>query len=451
MTEENRNANAVQLVGTLHQLVLESIQAATRQELVFRMLNRTVGLCKYDRALFFKAASKSLKLFGISGQSDVNSTSEKTAQWLKLASNLNESERLHILTKDDFPEEVQNDWEAYSRECSNTTVIWIPLKAWGEHVGGLWLERWSDIPWTEGDERILASLGIGYGGAWERMHPPKPWLDMFQRIAKKKRSAATVIILTMLLLFLRLPLRVVAPCEVVAEKPFVVTAPLHGVVEGIKVSPGDSVSEGQVLFVYNKQVIQQELDVAHEQVEIIKSNLDRVRMQAFVDPRARSEISILEHRLKQEMARFELAQYNASRLEVTAGISGVAVLSNPEKWRGRPVAVGERVLSIVKPGNTKIKVWVPEDDNIVFNPDHPAKVLLNVFPETDMAASITYVGGEVIPSPQRIQCVEVEAKWIDHDPRVKIGLKGVSVLYGKKVMLLYWLFRKPWATINGFF
>ena len=298
-------------------------------------------------------------------------------------------------------------------------------------MGGLWLERWSDVPWTEAEERLLTSLGHGYGGAWERLHPQKPWLDMFQRIAKKKRSAATVIIFAMLLLLFRLPLRVVAPCEVVAENPLVVTAPLHGVVEELKVSPGDSVSEGQVLFVYDKQVILQELDVAREQVEILKSHLDRVQMQGFIDPRVRSEIAILKHRLKQENARFELAKYNASKLEVTAEISGVAVLSDPEKWRGKPVTVGERVLSIVKPGNTKIKIWVPEDDNIVFNPDHPAKVLLNVFPETDLAASITYVGGEVISSPQRIQCVEDEAEWMDRDPRVKIGLKGVSVLYGE--------------------
>ena len=118
MTEKPSNANAVHLVGTLHQLVLEGIQAATRQELVFRMLNRTVGLCRYDRALFFKAGSKSSNLLGISGQSDVNSTSEKTAQWAKLASNLNAPERLRILTKDDFSKEIHKDWEEYSRECS---------------------------------------------------------------------------------------------------------------------------------------------------------------------------------------------------------------------------------------------------------------------------------------------------------------------------------------------
>ena len=320
----------------------------------------------------------------------------------------------------------------------------------GASVGGLWLERWSGVLWTEQECTLLSALALGYGGAWERLHPRRPLVEKLNTIARKKRTMAAFALVIALLMFLRLPLRVVAPCEVTPEDPFVVTAPLNGVVEDIRVRPGDPVRKGQLLFVYDKRVAEEELNVAREQVDIMESSLDRARMQAFADPRARSEISILEHRLKQEQARLELAKYNAARLEVRAEVDGVAELSDPEKWRGRPVSVGERVLSVVDPHQTKVRIQVPEDDNMDFNLDHPVKILLNVFPETAMEARLSYVSSEVIPGWQGVPGVQAEAEWIDRDPRVKIGLKGSSVLYGQNVSLAYWLFRKPWAGINNF-
>lgn len=450
MAPNNLSADGIQILSLLNQLLMESVLAKTPEELVFRMLNRSAGLCRYDRALFF-FGSATLKLKGISGQASVNKTSEKVELWNRLAASLKEPETPRLLSKDDFPKSLHGEWNSYVQQNEGSAVLWFPLCAWEKQVGGLWFERWNGAKWHEQERQLLNSLITGYGGGWERLHPKRPLLEKFKGLARKRFTLGIIFVVAVLLLFIRLPLRVVAPCEVVPRNPFIVSAPLNGVVDEVKIHPGQKVEKGQLLFEYDRRTAFDELKVAREQVEIIESTLDRARMQAFADPRARSEIAILKHRLDQEETRFKLAEYNVSKLEVRAQEPGVVVIADPEKWRGRPVSVGERVLSVVDPSRTKIRIWVPEDDNMLFNFETPARVLLNVFPESSLKGQLEYVGSEVITSPQRTASVLAEAQWIENDPRIKIGLKGISVLYGKKVSLAYWLFRKPWAALNAFF
>ncbi|WP_320171223.1 HlyD family efflux transporter periplasmic adaptor subunit [Maridesulfovibrio sp.] len=446
----NGNENTVSILSILQQLSLEGMLSKSAEELTFRMLNRTIALCPYDRSVFFEQGFSGLKLKGISGQAAVNKTSELNELWNRLAAGLLEPHRGRLLTKDDFPEGLHEDWNSYVQKNAGTAVLWFPLAGWGKHVGGLWFERWSGRQWKEQEQQLLIPLIMSYGGAWERLHPRRPFVDKVRALTRRKFAMFAILAIVLVLLLVRLPLRVVAPCEVVAEDPFIVSAPLDGVVGEVAVNPGEKVAKGDLLFEYDRRTAFDELKVAREQVLIIKSSLDRVRMQAFADPRAKSEIAILEHRLDQEKARYKLAEYNVSMLEVRAEVPGVVVIADPEKWRGRPVSVGERVLSIVAPDRTKVRIWIPEDDNMTFDLKTPVRVLLNVIPEDSLSGRLEFVGSEVVTGPQRTASVLAEAKWNESDPRVKIGLKGISVLYGEKVSLAYWLFRKPWAAFNKF-
>ena len=44
---------SIRILSVLQKLSLESIQAESAEGLVFRMLNSSVALCGYERALFF--------------------------------------------------------------------------------------------------------------------------------------------------------------------------------------------------------------------------------------------------------------------------------------------------------------------------------------------------------------------------------------------------------------
>ena len=444
--------DAVRVVSVLHQLTLEGVLSESRKELTFRMLNRTVALCQYDRALLWDVRNKKPVLLGVSGKSDLNKHSEQAGQLQSLVSVLPDREKYSIVSDKSLSrDEHKKAWEAVAEKTSGLSVLWLPLVSRKKTVAGLWLERWGNKAWQQAELKLFQPLMLGYGAAWEKFDHPSAGRRFRQKILNKPVLALCFLAFLLSLFLYRLPLRVVAPCEVVPKDPLVVTAPLNGVIEEITVEPGQSVDVGDVLFVYDKRVAQEELEVARQQLEIIESSLKRSRMQAFKDASARSEIAILEHRLEQEKARVELAEHNVSKLEATALRKGQVVIDDPHEWRGRPVVIGERVLMLVEPGQSKVRAWLPEDDNVLFDQDRPVKVFLNAFPDSSLRSKLAYVAKNVSVSPQGLPSVLAEAEWVDLGRDLKIGLQGTAVLYGDEVPLGYWLLRKPWAYFNRVF
>jgi multidrug resistance efflux pump len=252
------------------------------------------------------------------------------------------------------------------------------------------------------------------------------------------------------LCLVRLPLRIVAPCEVVPKEPVAITAPLHGVIDEIPVFPGRAVEAGELLAVYDQRVALEELKVAEQQVQIIESDLQRVRVQAFDDPSARAQIALLENRLEQERTRLRVAQYRGSQLEIRAPVSGTLMFGDPHEWRGRPVQVGERLMLIVDPRKTKLRIWLPESDNIEFDRERLLTVVLDADPSVSHSATLRFLANHSQVNSDGMACFRAEADWIEPEPGLRMGLQGTAVLYGNDVPLGYWLLRRPLAAVRRF-
>jgi hypothetical protein len=124
------------------------------------------------------------------------------------------------------------------------------------------------------------------------------------------------------------------------------------------------------------------------------------------------------------------------------------MIENPEQWRGKPVKVGEKILSINDPNNTKLRIWIPEDDNILLDPEKHIKVVLNIDPAKAYEAALQFVATEASLSDLHIPSFVAEAKWVTLPEDNKLGLQGTAILYGEKVSLLYYLIRKPLAAVR---
>ena len=268
---------------------------------------------------------------------------------------------------------------------------------------------------------------------------------------KRKLHVFAGIIVLLLLLLVRLPLRIVVPCEVIPHKPLVVAAPLDGVIEKLVVEPGDTVKTGDLLFMYDPHGIKEECEVSQKQVTIIRKKLKQAHMEAFDDDEARATVSILEQRLEQERVRLEYARARVAKLEVRATRPGLVRVDDPEAWRGRPVTLGQRVMRIVDPEKTRVRIWIPESDNIAFARDASASILLNVDPSNRHEARLQYVSIHVSPSPRNMLAFVAEASWKTTQRNMKIGLTGSAIIYGKRVSLIYWLGRKPLLALRQLF
>lgn len=438
--------NGLERLAVVQQLTLEAGLAATSEEMRFRLLNRTILLAPYDRALLWDLSGARPRLLGVSGDDTVNERAETPEQYRRLLGSASWPDEARILSEKDF-QDPADDWSALDKAVDGLSVAWVPIPVQGTPRAALWLERWSGAGWTEEEIRALGSLGLAYGIAWRAHHRPsrvRAWL----RKRGGRAALAAVFIILILLFAVRVPLRVVAPCEVVADDPVAVTAPQDGIIAEIRVTPGASVEQDEVLAVYDRQVALEEQKVALQQVQIIESDLRRIRVQAVDDPGERAAIRLLENRLAQEQTRLKLATIRVERLEIRAPIAGEVMLADPNDWRGRPVRVGERMMRILRPGHTRVRIWLPQGDNLEFDRDRPVTVTLRADHHAARSASLQFVNryGEI--GPDGISSFRAEATWTAEPADVRVGLRGSAILYGETVTLGYWLFRKPIAAFR---
>ncbi len=451
MTTPESSSTSPQLLkhmATINRLNVKAFTAKTRQELTFIILNDTIHAIRYDRAILWRMDKAKPKLLGVSGQSDLNKDADITKQWQSLISGLVDPNKAQIIEADSIIGETAL-WKKY-RSVNEGTFLWLPIFHENDLVLGMWIEIFGKVGNPEGLEDTLkfinSYLTPSYGASWKKLTPK---FSLHEKGFGKKQFAMGLCGLLIFSLIVRVPLRVVAPCEVVANNPILITAPLDGIIQEVVVDPGDYVKQGETLLEYDKRIPLRNLKVAQKEVEILEAEASRTQTLGLDDKRSRTELGIITLKLDKERVNLNLAKWQASKLTLEAPEDGVVMLDNPDAWRGKPVQVGEKILSINDPNDTKIRIWIPEDDNVLLDPEKPIKIFLNISPETSYSAMLVYIANESTLSDDQLPSFVGEAKWVDQPEGVKLGLKGTSILYGDRVSLLYYTFRKPWAKIRS--
>ncbi len=442
-------AEAFQILRTLYQLSTDLFSSENRQDLIFRILNSTINLFAYRRAVMWSFDEKTPRLLGISGREDVSDQAPLVDLWKEIVFSLKNNLTVKILN--DGPKEAAEGWKNLAEKTSGLSILWVPLIVGGRLRAGLWLERWGKDEWNVGEGEIMNSFSQSLILAWKHFNPESRWLFSGKLLRIKRTIAAIAALLLIYILFIpTASLRVVAPCEIVPEDPEIIAAPLEGVIKQIMVQPGDHVAEGDLLFTYEDRIIIQEMKVAQKQVQIVKSQYNRARVAAFKDKEAMENIRSLKYRIEQEMIRLKLAESNVKHLEVRAPSDGICMVDNPEIWRGRPVQVGERIVMLFVPEKSKVRIFLPENDCIQFDPEKTVHIILNADPGKKYEARLSYVAPQTSKTPEGGASFISEADLSNADAQLVVGSKGSAIVYGEEVRLGYWLIRKPLAGIRSF-
>ncbi len=396
-------ATVAQLLAILNQINLKAFSANSRKALIFLMLNDTRKLVQYDRAMLWDMSGMFPKLLGVSGHSDADLQSETAKLVSQRIEALHKKDEMEVLSLDAIPGSTQK----LEHKEGTATALWLPIESQDHLALGLWLERWEPIPWSADELKIMVFLKQGYAVAWERF---AGW--RLSAMLRNKKVLTALGVTTLLLLVVPVPLRVVAPCEVIANDPYLIAAPLEGIVERVTVDPGDTVQAGTPLFQYDKRVPLEDLAAAEKEVQIAQSQLNRSTTLGLNDPKALNEAAVWHLELAKQQVNLDLAKYKASQLDVKSPSEGVAIFDNPDSWRGKPVVVGERVMVVADPTNTKVRIWIPEKDNVVIDPKTPIKVFLNVDPAKTYRADLVYVADYGSLDEKGVPSFIAEARWL---------------------------------------
>lgn len=444
------NKQLLQLLLLINRLQLKAFNAASHEQLSFIIVNDTHQVFKYDRAYLFEIEGDRFDLKAISGLHSVNKETELYQKSLRLLKGFKEIHRPQQLSQEAFsdPDHLWNDLMK-EKKC---LTYWLPIEIDGKLRLGLWIE--SDVTDEQMQRNpkeelafLYTNLAPSFAAAWAKFDKNR----FIKGLGRNRKLRFYALLTALIVLFgVRVPLRVAAPCEVVASEPFVVTAPLDGIIDHVVVKPGQNIQTGDLLFEYDRRVPEEEYRTVQKQMEVAREELNRSMTLGLSDPKSLAEVQILKLKLQKEEIAYELAQKQKQKLDVEAEIPGIVVMDDPDEWRGRPVKVGEKVLSISDPAHTKIKLWVPESDNISIDSQIPLQITLNVTPDRNYKAKLSYIAFESQIGQGEVPAFQGEAEWDQPHEGVKLGLRGTAILYGEKVSLFYFLVRKPWSTFRHF-
>ena len=410
-------------------------------ELAFVMVNESVALAPYRQAALWTPAGGIVAVSGVA----VPERNAPFTLWLDrllrlLAPTLDGPRKLEA---SDVPGTVAEQWA----EWLPAHLLAIPLHAPdAKPLGVIGFAR--PQPWSEAETLFLAEIAETYALAWAWHHKPGPWQALrtgFHRI--KHRWWLTALTVAAIGL-VPVRLSVLAPGEVVARDPAAIRAPIEGVIDKVLVRPNEMVASGQLLFELDTTSVRGKLEVAQQSLTTARAEYEQAALQAFSDAKAKAQFGILAGHIGERKADIAYLTGLLERSRIKAPQAGVAVLDDPSDWVGRPVEVGEKVLSVADEHDTELEGWLAPRDMIDLPPDSPVTLFLNTDPIHPVQATLRYVAYESMLLPDGTLAHRLRAAITGPGDKPRLGLKGTLRIAGHRVPLAYWLFRRPRAVVR---
>ncbi|MCW4629908.1 HlyD family secretion protein [Marinomonas rhodophyticola] len=98
----------------------------------------------------------------------------------------------------------------------------------------------------------------------------------------------------------------------------------------------------------------------------------------------------LESQVALKTIERDYLQTKLDQTQILADKAGVVVLDDPEKWKGRPVVVGERIMSIADPNNIQLEIRLPVTDAISLNHGNEVTLFLDTDPLNPLPFLVNY-------------------------------------------------------------
>lgn len=327
---------------------------------------------------------------------------------------------------------------------TTTHVVAMPLRVTGGSMAGCLLVPVDKAP-GDADLVIAARLASAYG------HALTPFAQRRGRhalLARRRQIALALSAFAILALFVPVPLTVLAPAEIVPRDPIVVAAPVDGVIRRLLVDPNQPVRSGELLAEFDDTELKGRFDVAARALDIAAARERRARQGAFSSQDMRHELAIAEAERRMAEAELAEARDRLERASLRAPVDGLVLYANRDEWTGKPVSTGERIMQIANPENLRLSVELAIGDTAALGGDGRLRLFLDSDPLAPVSARIESAAYLAEPTPDNRLVYPVLAA-IEGDPAtLRAGLRGTAQIFGPRVALGYYLFRRPIAALR---
>jgi len=449
----NTQAPDSKLLGlsTLLQLEKDIRHAENIDKFNFLVVNDVRRLIEFHQSILWKLeppAQSSIQ--AVSGLAEIDRNAPYIIWLRKVFRHLlkqADARQAHTVNRDALPPALNDGWQEWSLgQC-----LWCPiLTPSGKLLGGLWLNRKRE--WEPGEISLLEHLCDAYGHAWSALTGHKQsWRSRLSQRIRTRKARWSIAAIAVALLFMPVHQTVLAPAEVLAYQPEIVSAPLEGVIKSFHVEPNTTVMEGELLFSMDDTTLRNRYEIAEKALSVTEANYMRAAQKAFSDDESKAELALLNARVEEKSAEVRYTAELLERIHVRAEHNGIAVFSDANDWLGKPVVVGEKVLTLANPDDAELQIQLPVGDAINLEPGARVRMFLNIDPTAPLDAHLRQTSYEAEITPDDILAFRLKASFNEGTPLPRIGLKGTAKIYGDKVPLFYYLMRRPISALRQTF
>ena len=454
-----------QVDGLSHLLLLQSkaLESKDLDELAFVLVNDTRLLVPYDTALFYHHQpgknSKKTQVKAISDVASFDSRSEYVVAQAELAhicmAQCEQECRIRHL--DDLKANDHNiNWEHVS---SQPYLLWVPLSILLKHkeggtthpVGGILFMR--NTPWKEQEQRILTHWQQSINHALVNLHAQAKLSTQLWYNKRRRKIFLAILLLLPLVLSIPVPLSVVAPAEIIPLDPEVVRSPIAGVISTLHIVPNELVTTGRLLISLDDSELKTKLQVAEQAKGIALAELQQAQQSALFDAKAKAALPLLTMRLEQQLAEYEYTESLLARSEIRATSNGVVIINNANDMLGKPVVLGERLLTLAQLNKKEVQIWLPVSDEIPLQNGDDVVFYPETAPDVSINAVIHHIAYQAAETPDAGLAYRLLATIEPSSMKegLRIGMRGSARIFNMKVSVFYYLFHKPLAKLRAFF
>ncbi len=429
---------AAERLAGLVLLMARARDAATQIEIAHMLVNDTASLAPFRNALVWRHG----KMVAVSGLptpvADAPFTVWSSALCRHLAAG--GSKGPVVVDGAMVPDDIHREWNDFLP----AHVLWLPLATRAANTDALLLAR--DTPWGEAIVRFLAQWARSGGHALDALEP-KHWgnpLVLLRRRHRLVRYAAAAL----LALVLPVHLSVLAPAEIGPRDPVLVRAPLSGVIADVTVQPNAAVKAGDVLARLDSRELESKLLVVRQGLETAEAQYRLSLQTGIVDNKAQADAAIAKAQMDEHQAEVAQVEELLRRIAITAEFDGLAVFADSASLVGKPVRLGEKLMTLADPAKVQIDIWIPMADNVDFAPGDAVQLFLNVAPDRGVSGTLRIVNYQAAATPDGQIAYHAIADLAAGEIPPRIGLRGTAKVLGPEVTIGYLLLRRPVAALR---
>lgn len=421
-----------------------AMEAESLNALAFSIANDTYAVLPFRQALVFADRGVDHELLCVSGLARPEEDTPYLV-WLPRAVRW-----LGTQVADDEPAWIARDTVEPPENVADGWAEWWPAGAWCVPIVdarrtrlGLAVFLLDEAP--SGLRPAVDGVITTWAYVWSRLtggHRRRSW-----RPTRKQGWIAFAIALVVLLL----PVRQTAlgPAEIVSRHTEIVTSPIDGVIARMAVRPNQSVAAGTLLFALEESTLRNRADVLRKEVDVADAEFVAAGQRAFDNPQSRSDLTVLESRAKQRRSELAGVVAQLDRTQVNAPRPGVAIYGDPNDWLGKPVVTGERILQLADPAAPAIQIQLPVADAIALDKGADVTLYLTAYPLEPLHGRVLETSYQARTTDDNVVAYRLLASVDGQPEHARLGLHGTAKVYGDRVLLGYYLLRRPFAALRA--